>query len=73
LKLQVNREKSKIVHARAATLLGFGFYFARGGKVGIRIDPKAVKRLKARLRELTSRRARSPPAQGPSDPTRAPG
>lgn len=56
LKLKVNREKSKVVHARAATLLGFGFYFARGGKVGIRIDPKAVKRLKDRLRELTSRR-----------------
>lgn len=56
LKLKVNREKSKVVHARSAVLLGFGFYFARGGKVGIRIDPKAVKRLKDRLRELTSRR-----------------
>ncbi|MFI6283133.1 group II intron reverse transcriptase/maturase [Streptomyces sp. NPDC050988] len=56
LKLKVNREKSKVVHARSAVLLGFGFYFARGGKVGIRVDPKAVKRLKDRLRELTSRR-----------------
>lgn len=58
LKLKVNREKSKVVHARAAVLLGFGFYFARGGKVGIRVDPKAVKRLKVRIRELTSRRWR---------------
>ena len=56
LKLKVNRDKSRVVPARAATLLGFGFYFARGGKVGIRIDPKAVKRLKGQLRELTSRR-----------------
>lgn len=56
LKLKVNRGKSKVAHAREAVLLGFGFYFARGGKVGIRVDPKAVKRLKERLKELTSRR-----------------
>ncbi|MFH9965304.1 group II intron reverse transcriptase/maturase [Streptomyces mirabilis] len=55
LKLRVNREKSKVVHARSAVLLGFGFYFTRAG-VRIRVDPKAVKRLKDRLRELTSRR-----------------
>jgi hypothetical protein len=56
LKLKVNREKSRVVPASVATLLGFGFYFTRGGKVRIRVDPKAVKRLKMRLRELTSRR-----------------
>ena len=55
LKLKVNREKSKVVHARSAVLLGFGFCFTRAG-VRIRVDPKAVKRLKDRLRELTSRR-----------------
>jgi group II intron reverse transcriptase/maturase len=55
LKLKVNREKSSVRHAREATLLGFGFYFTRSG-VRIRVDPKAVKRLKDRLRELTSRR-----------------
>ena len=55
LKLKVSREKSKVVHARSAVLLGFGFYFIRAG-VRIRVDPKAVKRLKDRLRELTSRR-----------------
>jgi RNA-directed DNA polymerase len=36
-------------------LLGFGFYFTRGG-VRIRADPKALKRFKDRIRELTSRR-----------------
>jgi RNA-directed DNA polymerase len=56
LKLKVNRDKSKVVPASVMTMLGFGFYFARGGRVRIRTDPKAVKRLKERLRELTSRR-----------------
>jgi RNA-directed DNA polymerase len=55
LKLKVNREKSSVRHAREATLLGFGFYFSRSG-VGIRVDPKALKRFKDRIRELTSRR-----------------
>lgn len=56
LKLKVNRAKSKVVPASVMTMLGFGFYFARGGKVRIRVDPKAVKRLKMRIKELTSRR-----------------
>jgi RNA-directed DNA polymerase len=55
LKLKVNREKSSVSPASVATLLGFGFYFAPGGKVGIRVAPKAFKRLKVRLRQLTSR------------------
>ena len=55
LKLKVNREKSSVRHAREATLLGFGFYFTRSG-VKIRVDPKALRRLKDRLRGLTSRR-----------------
>lgn len=55
LKLKVNRDKSSVRHARRATLLGFGFYFSRSG-VKIRVDPKAVTRLKDRIRELTSRR-----------------
>ncbi|MCC9312525.1 group II intron reverse transcriptase/maturase [Kitasatospora sp. RB6PN24] len=56
LKLKVNRAKSKVVPASVMTMLGFGFYFTRGGRVGVRVDPKAIKRLKERLRELTSRR-----------------
>ncbi|MET7719193.1 group II intron reverse transcriptase/maturase, partial [Streptomyces sp. NPDC005407] len=55
LKLKVNRAKSKVVPASVMTMLGFGFYFTRSG-VRIRVDPKAIKRLKMRLRELTSRR-----------------
>ncbi|MEU8061381.1 group II intron reverse transcriptase/maturase [Microbispora bryophytorum] len=55
LKLKVNMEKSSVRHAGQATLLGFGFFFTRFG-VRIRVDPKAVKRLKDRIRVLTSRR-----------------
>lgn len=56
LHLMVNREKSKVVVASVMTMLGFGFYFARGGKVRVRVDPKALARLKLRIKELTSRR-----------------
>jgi RNA-directed DNA polymerase len=56
LKLVVNREKSKVVPASVMAMLGFGFYFARGGKVKVRVDPKALERLKMRIREMTSRR-----------------
>jgi group II intron reverse transcriptase/maturase len=55
LKLKVNREKSSIRHAAQATLLGFGFFFD-GPRVGIRIAPKAIERLKDQLRMLTRRR-----------------
>ena len=56
LKLKVNRQKSVINPANVATLLGFGFYFVKGSKVGIRVAPKAWLRMKRRIRDLTSRR-----------------
>ena len=56
LHLKVNPVKSKVVPASVMTMLGFGFYFVRGGKVRIRVDPKAIDRLKFRIRELTCRR-----------------
>lgn len=55
LKLRVNRTKSTINPASVATLLGFGFYFARDG-VKIRVAPKAWKRAKERVRAMTSRK-----------------
>ncbi len=55
LKLKVNREKSSVQPASTATLLGFGFYFSHSG-VRIRTDPKALRRFKDQVRELTSRR-----------------
>jgi RNA-directed DNA polymerase len=56
LKLVVNREKSKVVPASGMTMLGFGFYVVRGGKIKVRVDRKALERLKVRIRQMTSRR-----------------
>jgi RNA-directed DNA polymerase len=55
LKLRINRDKSSVASAFRATLLGFGF-LKRKGEIKIRIDPKARKRAKDRLRKITSRR-----------------
>jgi RNA-directed DNA polymerase len=55
LKLRVNREKSGVAPATRRGLLGFGF-FKTAGRVKVRLDRKAKHRLKARLRQLTSRR-----------------
>lgn len=55
LRLRVNRKKSSVRPASSATLLGFGFFFAPAGRVKLRVAPKAVKRLKGRLRKLTGR------------------
>ena len=55
LRLRVNREKSVLDRATKRPLLGFGFFY-RDGQVRVRVDPKACKRAKDRLRKLTSRR-----------------
>lgn len=54
LRLEVNREKSKVTPAFKASLLGFGFYLTKR-EVKIRVDRKAVKRLKDTIRRITSR------------------
>ncbi|MER5889506.1 group II intron reverse transcriptase/maturase [Streptomyces sp. NPDC001941] len=54
LRLRVNREKSKVTPAFKASLLGFGYYLTKG-QVKIRVDRKAVKRLKDTVRRITSR------------------
>ena len=56
LGLLVNQDKSSVKPASRAELLGFGFWFKPGGKVGLRVSPKALARCKDRLRELTKRR-----------------
>lgn len=54
LKLRVNRDKSKVAAATRAHLLGFGL-LKRKGQVGVRIDPKARRKAKDRIRRLTAR------------------
>jgi RNA-directed DNA polymerase len=54
LKLKVNRTKSKISRPNESTLLGFSFYRSRKGWE-IRIAPKSLKRIKAKIKEQTKR------------------
>lgn len=57
LKLQVNETKSQVVRLWTLRYLGFSF-LPRSDKhprTRVRLSPKSVKRLKARLRELTGR------------------
>lgn len=55
LKLKVNKEKSKACPIWWTSLLGFGYYLTRKGQVKIRVDRKAVQRLKVTVRRITSR------------------
>lgn len=55
LLLRVNRQKSTINPAGVATLLGYAFFFTASG-VKLRIAPKALKRAKVRIKQLTSRK-----------------
>lgn len=56
LRLKVNRAKSSVKPAGSAELLGYGFYFAKGSQVKLRMAPATRKRVKDRIRQLTSRR-----------------
>lgn len=55
LKLKVNREKSSVVPAASAVLLGFGFFFRPNGEVAVRVAPKAWQRLRFRVKAMTRR------------------
>lgn len=52
--LKVNREKTKVAHISKVKYLGYSFYRYRG-KCKLRVHPKTIAKLKARLKELTSR------------------
>ncbi len=52
--LKVNRDKSQVAHVRGIKFLGYSFYIAKG-EGRLRIHPKSVARMKARIKELTSR------------------
>lgn len=55
LKLQINTEKSAVARVWDREFLGFSFWVAPGRVVKRRIAPKALAKMKARIRELTSR------------------
>lgn len=52
--LTVNRDKSQVAHVKDVKFLGYTFYRYRG-EGRLRIHPKSVEKMKARIRKLTSR------------------
>jgi len=52
--LKVNRDKSQVAYVRNIKFLGYSFYVTKG-EGRLRIHPKSVAKMKARIRELTSR------------------
>ncbi len=52
--LKVNRDKSQVAHVKDIKFLGYSFYVVKG-EGRLRIHPKSVARMKARIKELTSR------------------
>lgn len=54
LYLKVNREKTVVAYIKDVKFLGYGFYFNSKG-CGIRTHTKSIGKMKAKIRELTSR------------------
>ena len=52
--LTVNRDKSQVAHVKEVKFLGYTFYRYRG-EGRLRIHPKSVEKMKAKIRKLTSR------------------
>lgn len=52
--LKVNRDKTKVASIRDINFLGYGFYRYKG-ECRLRIHPKSVIKMKAKIKELTSR------------------
>lgn len=55
LKLKVNKEKSAVGKATERKFLGFSFY-QKDGETKIRVHPKSIKKLKEKVKRITSRR-----------------
>lgn len=55
LKLRVNASKSAVARAWERSFLGYSFWVAPGKLVKRRVAPKALVKLKERIREITSR------------------
>ncbi|TAH59878.1 MAG: group II intron reverse transcriptase/maturase [Fermentimonas caenicola] len=52
--LKVNLEKTKVAHISKVKYLGYSFYRYKG-KCKMRVHPKSIAKMKAKLKELTSR------------------
>jgi len=54
LYLKVNREKSQVTSIRGIKFLGYSFYKVKGA-CRLRVHPRSVAKMKAKIKELTSR------------------
>ncbi|MFA5140351.1 MAG: group II intron reverse transcriptase/maturase [Elusimicrobiota bacterium] len=55
LRLKVNELKSAVARVWCRKFLGYSFWVAPGGEVKMRVAPKALKKMKDRIRRMTSR------------------
>ena len=55
LRLRINEAKSAVAPVARRQFLGFSFWFAKGKQVKCRVAPKAMRRLKDRVRQITRR------------------
>lgn len=55
LRLKINETKSRITRVWASQYLGYGFWVAKGKTVKHRVGAKALKAMKERVRQITSR------------------
>ena len=55
LRLRINEEKSAVTRPQYRKFLGYSFWYAAGGVVKRRVAPKALKAMKDRVRQITSR------------------
>lgn len=53
--LKVNREKTEVAYVGKIKFLGYAFYINKYRDVGLRAHPKSVIKMKAKIREITSR------------------
>ena len=56
LRLKVNESKSAVAKPWVRKFLGYSFWVGKGGEIKRRVAPKAVKRMKERIREITRRK-----------------
>ncbi len=55
LRLRVNESKSAVARATVRPFLSVAFWVGKGRKVGVRVAPKALQKMKRRVRRLTRR------------------
>ena len=55
LRLRVNESKSAVARVQDRKFLGYSFWIAKGNEVKIRVAPKALEKMKERVRQITRR------------------